>query len=91
MAQSSFSPRSESHLLPASRDLDFLIGENKADELCSVWIAYDKNSGALHVNITQGYTGEGPTPPPGPSATAPTITVTLPGAPSATAPTITVT
>ena len=38
----------------------FLNGVNVLNELCAVWIIYDKNSGAFHVNITKGYTGDLP-------------------------------
>lgn len=62
------------------------------NELCLVWIIYDKTNNSFHVNIQSGATGS---TPPGntPTATAPVITVTNPvaGTPSATAPVITVT
>jgi hypothetical protein len=63
-----------------------ITGENTLNELCLVFIMYDRTNAAFTVNIQGGATGTTP----GASATAPTITVTDPGA-SATAPTITVT
>ncbi len=63
-----------------------MSGQNVDDELCLVWIVYDKGNNAFHVNIQTGFTGS--TPPPS-GETAPVITVTNPG--GETPPTITVT
>jgi hypothetical protein len=62
-------------------------GTNTADELCLVFIMYDKTNNSFTVNLQAGSTG---VTPPSASATAPTITVTDVGTASATAPTITV-
>ena len=50
-------------------------GENILNELCVVFIIYDKLNNCYHVNIMGGATGAIPTPPTV-SFTAPTITVT---------------
>ena len=71
-------------------NIGILSGQNTANELCIVWMCYDSLAGVAHVNIQTGIYGGG-TPPSGPTATAPVITVTEPVSPSATAPTITVT
>ena len=65
-------------------------GTNVLDELCIVFIIYDKLNNCYHVNIMGGATGETPTPPTV-SFTAPVITVSDPGGISFTAPIITVT
>jgi hypothetical protein len=63
-----------------------ITGENTLNELCLVFIMYDKTNNSFVVNIQGGTTG---VTPPSASATAPTITVTE--VISATAPVITVT
>ena len=64
-------------------------GEIVDNELCLVWLVYDKTNNCFIANVQGGATGSTPTP--GISFTAPTITVTDPGGISFTAPTITVT
>lgn len=67
-----------------------ISGSNPVDELCLVFIMYDKTNGSFTVNIQDGATGNSGEPTT-PTATAPTISVSNPVAnPSATAPTITV-
>ena len=64
-------------------------GTNVLNELCRVFIDYDKDNNAFGVNIQTGFTGDIPSGP-GISFTAPVITVTDPTI-SFTAPVITVT
>lgn len=44
------------------KTVTILSGENVANELCIVWIVYDKKVNGFYVNIQTGFTGDFPTP-----------------------------